>query len=791
MMLELRPSLRRLLREKTHTAIIVLALSAAISVTTTSAALFDALAWPRTDVLRPDEIHFLQLVGDPKRRVPVAARNELLRKYLGSEMQMEGERRTRLVVDVGPESRPIFGALVTTGYFRMLNVRASVGRVLQPQDGGDKAGPVMVSERLWRQLAAVSPGELPTMLRIDGIYRPIAGVLGRESELPSNRTDVWMFPARSQVDSIPLELGRVTAASLLAFTKVRQPLLAEWARMTNQGVLDVEFRMRKRIGRPFQLQRFHVALGVAIAALLIVVYANVLSLQIARGIARTHDVAVRLALGARMSHILRLFAAESAWLTCAALILGGALTVWLMRGLGAAIPGDVAGQLVEARVSWRVLAVATALAVGTLALVALAPAWRLSRVSAEAALKNSRVSAGASRNRFFFGSLCSLQVGATLLTTVLAATLIRSANIVGRNGLGYDSKDLYSAIVIFDQKGSAATASQALNAVGSLPGVKRIGARFGFGTVGNSAITVLEPGGSIRQHTLVYFEYPAVDHGYLPALGLRVLKGRNLLPNDPPGLVLVDEALAKRLWQGVSPIGRRIRLGDAKSNLPFHEVVGVFQRSEHTSPATDFRRWRRDEEELGSLVISGPPMPPGPRGPDGMELVFRGQRGDPSVPARARTVLLNLPGVSIAHLLPWEAAEGLVEQRSRIAFVNRTFTFLAIAAAFLTIFGIYATATRAVQLRRDELAVRAALGASPRHLGVIAAAELLMFILFGIAIGLWAAPSAVGLVEGFVFVPNEKHNVFMFASLALLTLGLATGGLSIPIRNAMRIRGIT
>jgi putative ABC transport system permease protein len=525
------------------------------------------------------------------------------------------------------------------------------------------------------------------------------------------------------------------------------------------------------------------ALMAAVGLVLLIACANVAGLLLARGLAREREIAVRLALGASRGQILRWLLAEGALIAALGGLIGAAVAALSLRALVALSPADIP-RLGDTRVDGWVLLFATGVSVVTALLVAIAPAWQLSRPNLVTSLNRSARSGGASIGRTR-QTLVAGQVALTVVLLVAAGLMMQSFLALARLDLGFNPTN----VLTFNISGPGSkygtielqrSAAEAITArMERVRGVIAAGAilqrPFENGPIGMDSSFILEgedeKATSPSTHPVVNWE--SVTPGYFRAMDIRLLRGRLFGDRDTekaPLAVVVSEAMAARVWPGQDPIGKRLRAYGADAPGLWQTVVGVVETA----------RYREIDAPRFDLYV---PLRQAPSGVN--DWVVR-TAGDP---------------VSMTSALQ-DAAAGFdpelrlddVTTMSRI--VERTqgpwrfnmlvFGAFAAVALLLSTLGLFGLVAYTVSQRTREIGVRMALGATRSAVVRLMVQQGTRPVVVGLVAGLVASYALTRLLAALLFGVSATDPL-TFAGVAVGLLVVAAAACYLPARRSAHV----
>jgi len=686
------------------------------------------------------------------------------------------------------------GRRVNWNLFPMLGVKPQLGRLFAEAD--DKAGAVptaLISHGLWREKFGGDPAVIGKTISLDGNQFEVIGVLPPGFEL-LRRDDIfvplglWFTPDNNL-------LKRSNQFPLYVLGRLKRGVTAEQARAELAAVaaqLEREYPTTnsKRSATAERLADWQVEnvrpvllllLG-AVGCVLLIACMNVANLMLVRAAGRERELAVRLALGAGRWRIVRQLLTESLLIAALGGAAGLLLGAWGISSLTALVPSEFL-PLDQVRLNQNVLLFTLIVSVVTGLLFGLLPALHAARTNLNAALKEGgRSTAGAAWERARKGLLVA-EVGLALVLLVGAGLMLRTLHQLTRVELGFNAENLLT--VQFGLPGRAYNMERRLAffrdcraRIEALPGVRSaafvmslpiLGANWGAPfTLADKPVP--PPG------QLPYAAFIPISANYFEAMGIRLLAGRAFSEaemNDTPPVAVINELLARNLWPGENPIGKRLRQGGAESQAAWREVVGVVA-----------------DVKLNGVVLDGPLqvfLPLAQRNSSNVGLVVR-TTGDPlaAAPAVERMIHaldkdLPVKSRSIDQIL----GNAIARQRLTLTLLSG----LALLALLLAGVGIYGVMSYAVTQRTHELGIRLALGAQTSDVLRLVVGQGMRLTCAGVAIGLAVALTLAKLLTGFsALLFNVKAtDPATFSLIALLLLLVALLACYIPARRATKV----
>lgn len=769
---------RTLCKQPGFASVVIVSLALAIALNTTMYGILDALIHPVVDIRDPQSLYSIELYSVAKLPLRDLQVDSLVRANVPAVEELTPflSEAGAAVFRAGNNYVEATISSATVGYFNTIGPRVLHGRTFIGADTMAEITPIVIGEALAEKL--FSPGADPVgqHVTIDSVQHVVVGVLTRRAALSRERTLAWRIARTPSSFRYARMIRLARGTDVQDVVRQLKRITDHIALRTGQSPRYVEFRFHHPADPEFQMRLFNYALVVSVAALLLVACANVANMQLARGITRRRELALRTALGATRGRIVGHLLLESAILAVTGLVLGLLMTMSFGAILKATIPPAVGSYVVEPQMSWRVLAFAIAATLACIVLVGVAPAIRVSRIDPNEMLKSGAGTGATKRHRRQYGYLVAVEIALALGLLSGASLLVRAAVNAG-NVYTYDPMPLVSGYVIQRVPYGRASLSDILQStalrLGAVNGVGAVGTAYHRSLLGGAAV-ISDPGRGIREIAAPRYSYDAVNPDYLRAMGLPILRGRNFLPieRDAAG-VIIDEFTAMSLWPGADPIGATIKLGASKTNEPFVRVVGVVATELRRSPLPSTTA----EVRLGRIYYL-----PGPQDsvtvdvqhPPFLGYTVRGTKELPSLPSRMR-----LAGVLTAQ----SVGDVVRREQANRNFIANLFGLFAALGVALAAFGVYGVVAHSVAERRRELGVRIALGASARDILHAVLRESVVIALAGLALGLLATKYGVPLLKTFA-MEDDLYNAPLFAVAGICLIATAAISAFIPARRA-------
>lgn len=699
--------------------------------------------------------------------------------------QLGGYLESRVVVSGGDPER-LGSALVSAGLFPMLGVRPSIGRQFTAADDAAGAEPVaLISDALWKRRFGAQESVLARTIRVNGTDRTIVGVMPPGFRYPEF-AHVWLPLAPAAADwkrddrslgvvgrlreGVTLDQARAEVRTVAAALEQTYP--ATNARWT----ADVSTLREDMTGETAMAS---IVLMSAVAFVLLIACANVASLLLVRASERRREIAMRLALGATRTRIVRLVVAESLVLSLAGGAGGLLIALWAAGAIVAAL-GTEAPYWIQFGVSRRVVLFSIVVTLLTALACGMLPALAASRQDPQAILKDGANASGGRRGRRAQQSLVVAQLALSLVLLAAAGLLIKTVVRSFEFDPGYDPSTVVAGDVSLSGPRYEAPGRVRAFGLGVVEQLERIGGvraavsrTVFFAGFGGTRRTVDVEGLDAVPATASPSFYAAVTPGYFAVHGVTFAEGKDFPSAADDATVIVNETMARRLWPAAGAVGRRIRLGTDAT--PWRTIVGVV-RDFGGSPLG-----------RGGHPFAYVPFDAG-AGRDLAVIASRATDAAALIPEIRAAVRAVDPDQPVEDAKTMEAA--LRDWASPARFVAILMTALAIVALTLASIGTYGVIAYGVSQRTRELGIRVALGATTRQIGrmVVGAAVRLGMIALSIGIpGAWATTRAL---EGILF-GTSPTDPLVFSTVPLILLAVAGLASWHPARRASRIDPIS
>jgi predicted permease len=686
-------------------------------------------------------------------------------------------------------------AIVSGRFFPLLGVAPVVGRTFGPEEDvpGNEAV-VVLSHGFWQRRFAGDPGVVGKRLTLSGNDFTILGVMP---------ADFRFFPSEVEL-FVPLALDRAnldvrTARYLFFLGRLKpgldlataQEAMSIFARRLQQQYPDA-YPENSGWGIhlvPLQediagnLRPVLLLLMGAVSFVLLIACVNVANLLIARTAAREREVAVRIAIGASGSRLLRQFLTETLLIALLAGALGLTLALWGTRLLLVVSPASLP-HTTEIRLNADMLAFTSGIALFTALLCGLLPALQAARKNVQISLKEGgRSGGGSQRRRRTHNALVVAEVALSLVLLIGAGLTVRSFLKLQNVDPGFDPEGVLTVRLALPSSRYGEDAKQRSFYAELLERLAASGQLQAAGVVSNLPLSDSEYMGGIQPEGFIpppgegnpIADWRVVSPGYFDTMRIRLRQGRlfsSVDHEDAPGTVVIDKSLADRYWPDQDPLGRRLRLSGLGPDSPWLTVVGVVDHVKH---------YGLDVDSRVQLYLPYRQTPY-----RSMFVVVRSQLETAAVINLVKRELRAIdPGLPVSEVLT-------MEQRLSTSLASRRFSMLlfslfASVALVLAVVGIYGVLAHLVAERTHEIGLRIVLGAHKRDILRLIVGQALRVGGLGIVLGIVVALMLTRFMTSLLFLvdANDLATFGMVAMVLTLTVVLAS---YLPALRASRIQ---
>jgi predicted permease len=696
---------------------------------------------------------------------------------------------------------PVTGIDVIPNFFQVLGVHPQMGRFFTDADAraSHMGAPtvVLLSNAWWKRQFNSDPGIVGKTIDISDTQATVIGVLPASFDFgavfsPGSKVDVLtplnLDEARNWGNIVTF-IGRLKPGVTVEQAKAEAAIVAPKLYFNVKFPKSLGVYKDQLVPAPLKeyvsgkLRRSLIVLWSAVGMILLIACVNLSNLLLARASARAKEFAMRGALGASRTRILRQLLTESLMLSVAGSALGlglaSALLFWLSRQGSVALPMLSLLRIDTSALLWTVLiAIAAALLFG------LMPGFRMARINLQEALKDSGPGAGQSRKHERVRSLLVVtEVALACVLLVGAGLLLRSFLKVVDIDLGFEPSRAaavnvdYDSNVPGDKDGSLSAAKrgvifqQILTSVTAIPGIQAAGTSDYLFLGANRSWGLPIPQGRDANDfqgldsPLVY----VVSPGYIHAMGMR-LRGRDFTWDDGPksaGVVVISAAMARSLWPNQDAVGKILMNGP---NNPLR-VIGVVDDVHADSV----------EADTGWQIY----YPMTQATPNGAQLVLRTTLPPATLASNVMHVLKELnPKQTNAEFQPVQAIVDHANSPRR--FFMLLVVVFATLGLLLAALGIYGVISYSVTRQTQEIGIRMALGSSAGRVQRQVLGSTLRLALIGIVLGTAASLAAARLITAMLFGVSPWDTLtFIAMALTLIAVAILSG--YFPARRASRV----
>ncbi len=766
-------------------------LALGIGANTTTFSVVNKLLMRPLPVERPDELVFLNTNHGNNLSYPT------YKDFRDRTRTLSGlitYRPAPVSLSLGGTNAHLFGYEVSGNYFEILGVKAILGRTLTPADDQKRLGhPVVVlSYANWKNRFSGDPAAVGKTVKLNGLTYTILGVMppeffGTERLLapefwvpmamepqiePGNdwleNRDTWNCWVVGRLKS-----GITTAQAEAELDTIATQLARDYRNLEGLRIALSPPGLLGNLLRGGVIGFAAVLMGVA-ALVLLIACTNLASLLLARASDRRKEVAIRLALGAPRSRLIRQFLVESLWLSIAGAAGGMLLASWITGFLASWKPPLDIPVNFDIPLDRRVLLFTTAAGLLTTLLFGLAPGIQSARTDLLSALKNAAERFGRWHAREF---LVAAQIALSVMLLIATAMVVHSLQRALTINMGFNPQNAAAVAVDlglagYDENRGREFQRRIVEKVAALPGVQSAGLADTIPLSINQSHTSTsradkpEP----KPEEMIRANYYMVNPGYFQTMQTRILSGRAFDAHDRqgiPNVAIINRALAERLFPNENAVGGKLT-GYGTGPV---EIVGIAEDGKYDSlndsgqPAVFWPILQRYNST--SVIIARSSLP-------AEQLVRMLQNAvrelDPTLPFYQAGSLddnLRLP------LLPARLAASMLGGFGALAIV-------------LAATGVYGVMAYAVARRRREIGIRMAIGATGGQVMNLVLRRTLILLAAGGFLGALAALAAGGLLTPILYNVSPKDPT-AFALALLLMAAVALAAAWLPALNASRI----
>jgi putative ABC transport system permease protein len=691
-------------------------------------------------------------------------------------------------------------------FFDTLGVSVNVGRTFRPDDavngmvplsggalGGDGAGRVILSHQAWTRLFANDTAVLGRDVRVAGVPRTIIGVLPAGFIGPMGDVDFYFAFDRGPVVADPIAARRSQWLGLIGRLKpgigqdaAKREVEQIWTALAREypadnGTLSAG-AMPLRDAMVGDTRAPLLVLTASAALVLLITCANLAATMLSRALSRRKEFAVRTALGAARSRLVRQLLTESTMLAVTGGGAGVLLAVWALDQIPELV-GRALPVYAHPSLDWGAMLATAALAIGTGLLFGISPAMVIGSADTQSTLRDeSRGSSESAYSRRLRGVLVAGQMALCVSLLVGAGLLTRSLWAMTGASLGFEPEQVLTGVVQLPARDYSDPQSRALfrqhfeERVRALSGVESVATATSVPTLVRQRMGVT-PEGTPSSTAQPFVVATVVSDHYFRTLRIPLREGRLFgaqdHPDSPP-TVVISQSMARRFWPNGDAIGARLRMGPNPES-PLIEVVGIVGdvRNDRARPDAEPMAYRSTRQIAVPMVT----------------LLVR-TKGDPLTYVRPIERELAALGRGLplqqVRTLPAVLGAGLAGRRLPVLLMT-AFGALALLLASVGVYSLFANMTAA---REREFGLRMALGSRPLAIAGLVLQQGARWIAAGLAIGAFGIVLVSRLVRDLLYGVSPFDPMTVGASVAVL-VACAAIALVIPLRRATRVDATT
>ncbi|HET7249940.1 MAG TPA: ABC transporter permease [Gemmatimonadales bacterium] len=726
--------------------------------------------------------------------LPPGLDDRLYLEYRRHDLRFErvtGYQRQELTLSGVGDATRLPGARASASFFDVLGVQPALGRGFTPDEdvaGNDRV--VVLSDRLWRARFNADRSVLGRTIMLDGIPRTVVGIMPRGFAFPAS-AQLWT-PLALRVDAgnsfiFPV-VGRLRVGATPEQARSELDAIARAARpdpsVDRAGMVAQIIPLKDTVTG--KVRTSLLVLGGAVLFVLLIACANVANLLLIRAATRRHEMAVRVALGASRARIARQLLTESVLIA----LIGGALGILVafvgVRALLAMAPLGRIPRIDEVHLNGWVLAFTLAGSLITGMLFGLVPAQSGARREPQEALGQGTRLVGGAHQRLR-AAFVTGEIALALILLTGAGLMIKSFLLMRSVDTGYDASGVVTMAVDLppvaypDPARVQAFHTALLERLARIPGIGAVGAvsfrpMSDVGIMGDFEVegaTPLPHGYTVDK--------PTVSPGYFGALGIRLLAGRDFTAADragAPGVVVLSETVARRLWPNEPAVGKRISMQQHPGPNDWLTVIGVVN-----DVVQDAQLSRHSTVYLPYLQTTAPFFI------NHMTFAVRPEPGAGNIAAAMRAALRDVdPAVPAQALQTMD--QSMMDTIAEPVFQMRLLATFALLALLLAALGTYGVLAYDVAERTREIGLRMALGATPGNVLRLVLGRTAALALAGTAIGVAGSLALTSVLTKSLFDVKPTDPATLAAVTALLLVAALVAGY-LPAQRATRIHALT
>jgi putative ABC transport system permease protein len=690
------------------------------------------------------------------------------------------------------EPERISGRRVSANLFSLLGVEPQLGRAFTPEEDQPSAARVAImSHGLWQRRFGSDAKIIGQSLTLNGQSVTVVGVMPPHFQFPSREDELWIPIAftsqeaanrgRHYLQVVARMKPGVTLQQAQAEMNTIAARLQQQYPNSNTGLGATVVSLHEQLVGDIK-PALLVLLG-AVGFVLLIACANVANLLLARAAGRQKEIALRVALGASRSRLIRQFLTESLLLAALGGVVGLLLSLWGVSLLKAFIPQNIS-QFKDIAIDAKVLGFTLLISLLTGLIFGLAPAAQTSSFNLNETLKEGgRDSVAGSRGNRIRGMLVIAEVAVSLILLIGAGLLINSFLRLRSVDPGFSADKLLTMRIVLptlkypDQARRTAFYTELVQRIESLPGVQSAAVTNWIPLVsqGDSQGISIEgrPEPAPGQGPVVVTR--VVSPNYFRTMDIQLLQGRQFNEQDradAPGVVVISETMARSLWAGEDPIGKRLKVGALSSPTQWLTIVGVVK---------DVRQFQLNAEPKPQMYM--PYEQPTFFVPS--HLVIRTNVEPLSLASAVRGAVWGIDkDQPVSNISTME--DVLSESVARQRFSMLLLAIFAAVALVLAAVGLYGVMSYSVAQRTHEIGIRMALGAQRSDVLKMVVGQGLKLVLIGVVLGLVASFVLTRVMTSLLYgVSATDPTTFLSISLVLISVAMLASYL--PARRATKV----
>lgn len=787
---DVRYGARMLIRKPGFAIVAVLTLALGIAATTATFTVVDAVLLRELPVKDPDRVvvihNQLPKIDLPRTQVSALHYLDYSRQTDAFESTAAFATRNFNLTGVTMPERLQAGR-VTASFFPTLGINPVAGRFFTPEE--DKFGNervVVLSSALWKRLFSSGAGVLNSSIQLNADHYQVVGVAPEGIAEIYPNVDLWIpmaFSPRELSEDRRNSLAYTMIARLKTGTTLShaQNIMTGVARSTPGA--DDSFNIEVRSltdAYVSDVRRPLFVLLCAVIAVLLISCANVANLLLARASVRGHEIAVRAALGAGRSRIVRQLLTESLLIAFVGGVTGTVLAVWGTKALLTLAPANLP-RVNAVQVDLRILLLSFGVSLVCGVIFGLVPALTASKFNLVGSLKESDRTEAGGRRQWLRRTFVVAEVAVALVLLISAGLLVRSFGKLLDVRPGFDPQNTITLRLSLpgtqynNATKVAAFYDNVLARVSALPGVQHAAAAFQtpFTPGGDNSTFFIRGRQANPGDPAPHANYAFVSPSYFNAIGLPILKGRGFQPSDmragdyfaPNSVAVVDEELARRLWPNGDALGSGISWSEQG---PWATVVGICA----TAQLKDLAEQSKGTFYLPSYFSSS-------------TLVVRTANDPKALTAAIREQVLAVdPNQPVYDVKTMEERVAVTLETRRFAVV--LLGIFGALALLLAAIGLYGVLAFAVSQRTREIGIHMALGARARDVLLMVIKQGMWLVLVGVVFGVAGAYAVTRMIRSLLFeVGATDPLTFAIAPLLLAVVGFIACYL--PARRATKV----